>query len=380
VKQGRSLTTIAAELERQVNTRKDFIAPQGAIEAQVVNAELVLNGLNGQPLGVQPFAHRQFADHLGIPQKYYDRMKVEQPQLLAQNLNTWLKADGDEKRMVRTLDGRVRAFLSPKYRPLDNFDLASAVLPTLMEKGVQVLSAELTETRLYIKGILPALSEELPDGLVWGSGHVDISRVAPDLVIGGDQLVVTPGRRGRIVSAVTISNSEVGAGTLRIEPSVFTAWCSNMAALVRAAMKKYHVGRAGSADDNFEVFHDDTRKADDKAFWLKVRDVTQAAFDEQMFKAAIAEIAAAGQAPIVSTDLQKVVDVTVRQLALPVSTAPSILSFLARGGDLSKWGLSSAVTAVANTFADYEGATQLEHAGGEILALDGPKWEAIASA
>ncbi len=362
MKTGQSLQDLAAELTRQTETRKDYIAPQGAIEAQVVEGEVVLDGINGTPFGITPFAHTQFANHLDIPKGYYDRMKAQQPDLLVKNLNTWFKADGNAKRMVRTLDGKVRAYLSPKYRPLDNFDLAQTVLPALIERDAQVMSAQLTETHMYIKAILPSLSDELADGLVYG-GH---ERIGTD--------------RGHLVAAVVIANSEVGAGTLRVEPSVFTTWCTNLAVLMAAAMKKYHVGRASSGDEGYEVFQDETRVADDKAFWLKVRDVTNAAFDEKAFRIAISEIRDAGQAPILSVNLPKVVEVATKRLALPESLAPSILTHLARGGDLTKWGLVSAITRVANDADEYEAATDLERAGGKVLALPAHDWEVIAQA
>lgn len=375
-KQGRSLQALAAELERQVAVRKDYVAPQGLITAKVIDVPkaertdttlastqaVVLDGFNGTHMALQPLAHQQLADHLGVPRRYYDRMAAEQPQLLAENINTWLGADPQNQRLIRTLDGRARAILSPKYRALDNFELANAVLPTLIEQRVEIISCELTETRMYIKGILPSLSEELPEGMTWGQGH---------------QMV---GRDGRLVAAVVITNSEVGAGTLRIEPSVFTTWCTNLAIMAQAAMKKYHVGRAQSGDASWEVMKDDTRAADDAAFWLKVRDITAAAFDGPTFAAAIAAIREAGKDPIRSDDLAAVVDVTVKQLALPAGTGTSILTHLARGGDMSRWGLSSAVTATANTFSDYEGATDLERAGGQLLAMDGKDWNTISLA
>ena len=36
-----------------------------------------------------------------------------------------------DRRMIRTLDGRVRSVLSYRYRRLDNFDLAENVLPII---------------------------------------------------------------------------------------------------------------------------------------------------------------------------------------------------------------------------------------------------------
>ena len=58
-------------------------------------------------------AHRQIAARLEIPAKYYDRMRTEAPQMLAKNVNHWLHAQ-PETRMIRTLDGNVRAFLSDR--------------------------------------------------------------------------------------------------------------------------------------------------------------------------------------------------------------------------------------------------------------------------
>lgn len=362
MKSGKSLQDLAAELQRQADSRKDYIASQGAIEAVLVNdTEVAIAGEKfGTPLSITPYAHGQLADHLEIPKRYYDRMAVENPKLLTDNINAWFQKDAANKRMLRTLDGRVRAVLSPKFRALDNFDLAQAVLPTLIEKKIQIVSSELTETRMYIKGILPELSDNLPDGLAYG-GH---NRIGTD--------------RGHLVAAIVISNSDIGAGTLRVEPSVFTTWCTNLAILMAAAMKKYHAGRRNDADgDSWEVFADETRRADDAAFWLKVRDITMAAFNEKNFRDAVAQIRRTAENPIQNDDLPKVVELAIEQLALPPATNTGILKALAAGGDLTQWGLSSAITRVAGDQDDYEMATLLERAGGQVVAMDAPAWAAI---
>jgi hypothetical protein len=363
MKTGLSLQQLAAELERQIETRKDYIAPQGKVDAIVDDGEVKIDGVNGKPMALTPFAHNQLTDHLGIPRKYYQRMQAEQPELLASNIRTWLHADPDNRRMLRALDGKIRGVLTPKFRPLDNFDLAQAVFPKLIEMQAQIMSCELTETRMYIKAILPQLSDELTDGLAFGVGHNNV---------GTD--------RGKLVSAIVISNSEVGNGTLRVEPSVFTTWCTNLAILQQAAMKKYHVGRAHEADSSWEVFRDATREADDKAFWLKVQDVTAAAFDEKLFRAAIAQIRIAGGHAIKSDNLPAVVESAVEVLALPEHTSNGVLKFLASGGDLTQWGLSSAFTRMAGEAPDYELATQLERAGGTIISLDASQWERVSTA
>jgi hypothetical protein len=363
MKTGKTLAQLASELDRQVASRKDYIAPQGRIEATLNDSDaLVLRGFNGDDLALTTHAHGQLADHLGIPKKYYDRMATERPELLAQNVNTWLHKEPAEKRMIRTLDGRVRGFLSPKFRPLDNFDLAQAVLPTLIEAQAEITSCELTETRMYIKAILPGLSDIIPSGLTLGEGHNALDR-------------------GTVVAAVTISNSDVGAGRLLVEPGAFTTFCTNLATLKNASMQKYHAGRANqTTGESWEVFADDTRRADDAAFWLKVRDVTKAAFDEKAFRAAIARLRVAAEKIIPSDNLVAVVDMTIEELDLPPVTKTGLLTALARGGDMTQWGLSSALTRVANDVADYELATTLERAGGEVIDLPAASWKRISEA
>lgn len=374
MKTGRSLQDLAAELERQAASRKDYIANQGALEAKPIEGDVIIDGFNGAALTVTSHAHRQLATALEIPRAYYDRMRLEQPGLLAQNINTWFKADAEHARQIRTLDGQVRAVLSPKYRPLDNYELAQAVLPTLVKRGEQVMSAELTETRLYIKGILPALSDVLPEGMAWGDGHSNVLAPRNGRVFGA-------GGDGKVVAALVITNSEVGNGALRIEPSVFTTWCTNLAILKKAAMRRYHVGRARYGDDEtMEVFSDATRKQDDKAFFMKVRDVVAAAMSPDGWNAAVADIRRAAATPIVSRDLPKVVEVAAQRLGLSLGSQKPILAFLAEGGDLSQWGLSSAITSAANVQDDYETATDFERAGGEVLALPARDWKAIAEA
>ncbi len=365
---GRSLTDLAAELERQVHAKKDFVAAQGIVQAaqpEEGGKGIVLAGLNGGEMAIRPHAHRQLATHLGIPVRYYDKMADQRPDMLVQNINGWFAGDPNRQRMIRTIDGEVRAFLSPSYRPLDNYDLASTVLPVLTQAGAEIVSAQLTETRIYIKAILPSMSSPLPEGMQWGVGH---QSVAP-----------MQARDGRIVAAVVICNSEVGNGALRVEPSAFTTWCTNLMVMAQASMRKFHIGRASQGDDNFEVLRDETREASDRAFWMQVEDVTRAAFKEDTFKAAIASIADAGKQPITGA-LPKVIEVAARELKLTETVAGGVLTHLAAGGDLTKWGLSSAITRAAEDQGDYEASTTLERLGGQVLALEGPKWAAIAEA
>ena len=118
---------LAQELERQLATKRDLVVPSSLLQCRTdeggdLKMIIDTNGCDGV-YGITNLARRQLADKLKIPFTYFERMRTEQPSLLDRNVNTWLQID-NESRMIRTLDGQVRAVLSDRYRRLDNFDLA----------------------------------------------------------------------------------------------------------------------------------------------------------------------------------------------------------------------------------------------------------------
>ncbi len=115
MKSGKTLTELAQELERQSSTKKDFIASTEVLE-MTDTGEIVLEGDTPQEFSVTEHAHTQIAARLDIPtKKYYSRMRSQAPELLAANVNEWFHQK-PERRMVRTLDGQMRAFLRDRYR------------------------------------------------------------------------------------------------------------------------------------------------------------------------------------------------------------------------------------------------------------------------
>lgn len=103
---------------------------------------------------VNDLAHKQIGQHLNIPATYYTRLRSEYPALLDEKVNTLLATgSAAERRMVRTINGTARAFLSDRYRRLDNFDLLEAILPTLIMEmpTLEIASCDVTEQKLYLK-------------------------------------------------------------------------------------------------------------------------------------------------------------------------------------------------------------------------------------
>lgn len=341
---------MAKTLEENRRGARDFVVRANAVE---LDEEARMVGLPlDEPAPIRPFAHAQLSDFTKIPKRYYDRMLVDDPSLLATNVNRWL-FEKDDARMIRTLHGEARAVVSQKFRPLDNFELGTIVLEELMGLGAEVVSTELTETRFYLKAVNPNL--ELP---VLGSQRV------------GD--VVRAG--------ICVSNSEVGNGSLKIEEWELLLACLNGQAS-HSTFKRHHVGDKHELDAEVrELLSDGTKEKRDEAFWMTVRDVVKAAFDESRFRARVDRMSATTKHEIESNDFPAVVEMTRDTLGLSNDLQDGILGHLVRGGDLTQWGLINAVTRTAEDVESYDLAMELERAGGKLIELEPRAWEKIAQA
>lgn len=296
--------------------------------------------------GVTPLARRQLAEKLGIPYAYFERMREQQPQLLDSNVNTWLQSEPD-RRMLRTLDGNVRAVLSDRYRRLDNYDLAESVLPILQQLPEVIFeSVELTETKMYLKCVTPRLSFEVAPG---------------DVVQAG----------------VVISNSEVGQGTLSVQPLLFRLLCRNGLIAADRSLRKTHVGRSlATEDEGVVVYQDDTLKADDKAFFLKVRDVVQAAVSEATFRQTAHKLQKTLGIRLTG-DPVKTVEVLAQRYMLNDDERSGVLRHLIEDGQLSGYGLVNAVTHYSQAVDNYDRATEFEALGGRLIELTAQEWKGL---
>ena len=271
MKEGRSLVELAEELLRQDSVKEDLVADTRRLQVVVNDATLRMVVDDVGEYSITDHAHQQIGQHLGIPMRYYRRLMAEAPHLLQKNVNHWLERT-PAQRLIRTLDGEMRAFLSNRYRPLDNLDLANAVVPTLTDAGAEVESCQVTPTHLYIKAVMRDVQAEIPppEGLT-GPGY-------------RDSVVVQPG--------VVISNSEVGEGPLSVQPAVHTLKCLNMAVWAQASLRKRHLGGVlADADEKiWGYISDEARTLTDAAVWAQVRDVTQSALDGPLFRDIVDEL------------------------------------------------------------------------------------------
>jgi len=351
MKVGRTLQELAIELNRQAALKRDFIVSGTSVEMDNSGNSIQLRqdsdneAANQLNFNTTNLFHRQLGSTLGIPAKYYDRMRGELPDLLARNVNGWLAMDQD-RRTVRTLDGNARAFLSDRYRRIDNYDIAKAALPVIGEmEGANVESCEITETRMYIKVVNTRLTAEV--------------------------------RKGDIVQAgIVISNSEVGLGSVSVMPLVFRLVCLNGMIVSDLGTRKYHIGREN--DESWELFSNETLQADDAAYMLKLADIVRTAVDEAKFSMVVDRLREATEAKITG-HIPEVVELTAKQFGFNKTEESDILQHLIKDGDLTLYGLSSAVTRTAKDVPDYDRATVLESTGWNIATMPENTWRLINS-
>ena len=345
-KSSRTIQQFAAEIERQQKTKRDFMVSAPKIRAYAHAGELELAfALKDETQTDDDFfagklaqtGHDQLATFLNIPKAYYDRMKTQDNiDLLAKNAQWWLDKQSD-RRMIRTLDGNIRGILSDKYRRLDNHDLLTAMLPILLEARADIVSCEVDEKKLYLKFLTHQMEGEVKKGDIVTLGAV-------------------------------ISNSEVGYGSLSIQPLVLRKVCDNGLILNDLAYRKYHVGRKNQQETIDISYTDETNAAIDKAFWLQTRDVIKETVSQVTMDKALKSMRTSMGIKI--EDPQVAMEITTTKLGLNQDEAGNVLKHLIEGGDLTNWGMCNALTRSAQDVESYGRSVELETLAAQLLTMN----------
>ena len=346
MKAGLTITEMAAEIERQAAAKVDYLVNPQKLEMESLGGTPMLRVLEGgvdqmEPLSIQETAHRQLGTHLGIPWKYYERMLQEEPGLLSHNVNHWLHKGEPAQRMLRTLDGKARAFLSNRYWPIDNMEIATTVLPLIMEmQGARFESAQITENYMYIKVVNPKLTGEVRVGDIVQSG-------------------------------IVISNSETGLGAVNVQPLLFRLACLNGMVVNDATTRtrRNHVGRANSAEENFAIYSQETLDADNKAFMLKIKDTVRAAVDEAQFTRVLDTMKKSTEARLNTADIPSVVKLASSSFNITEAESQGVFQHLIEDGDYTLYGLANAVTRYSQDVEDYDRASKLEAIGYNVMTM-----------
>lgn len=324
-----------------------------------VNVDMLDNRLHltvDRPGGVavvKPNEHAlgQIATDLGIPRRYFDRMHEAAPELLKRNVDHWLTSEPN-RRLIRAFKpgddgvGAGRAWLSDRYRRLDNIEIARKIFPIFGEiDGVEFHQASLTDTKFYLRAVLPRLQAEVKVG---------------DVVQAG----------------IEIRNSEVGAGALVVQPYLLRLVCINGMTVASAGVNRRHVGKRIEDETHFS---DEALRADDKAFWLAVRDTAKSVLTEVRFEEIVAQLRETTTGDKIAAPAAATEELQSRY-SLTDEEREAVLTSLIESGDLSQWGALNAITAAAKTVDSFDRQAELEAVGWDVANLTTREWANVAVA
>jgi len=322
-------------------------------------------------------AHQQLADRISIPKKYYDRMLTGQPALLAENINTWFRAEPEERlfRLLRPVTEdqqetavqvgthfRARAILSSSYRPIDNHELLQQIVTPVVEAGAKVSEFDISDRNFHIR---------------FTGVDRSIQAVIDEVKLRNPNQPAHSCNLNEIVSfGVSVRNSETGHGALVVEPVVEILRCINRY-VQQQFLRLIHAGAKNEAE-NFQI-SDEAARFDDGGAYLKARDAVVAAFDEQAELTAIKAIGDAYDVPIVLPqklpllefvgNVGRRFDFTDQQVDM---LQDEFLSEVELQGRRTQWGLGQAVTAVARRsldegLVDFNRKAEIETFGWKVL-------------
>jgi len=380
MKTGITLQALLTEVTRQSEVKRDFVVgtnrgvrllshfPDGAAAAIIANSEGVepITALHlagdqqSEVFTVSDHCHSQIAGRLGIPQKYYQRLLTDHPDILRSDVNNLFNRE-PKTRLVRTLDGNARAFLSDRFRRLDNYEVLENVLPPLVKGDIEnrLLSSHVGENSMHLKILFTDESLIREIGL------------APN----GSPDTVQP--------YCVLRNSETGMGKLSVKAGFYRDYCTNgciFGATEAFSWARNHIGGKLVEGTEIEVFTDETQRLQDLTIIAEITDSIRAMVNPETITTMCNRLRE------IKTG-EKVVDSfgAVDQLAIEVGLREpeklSVLATLLKDDDFSQWGMVNAVTATANQDdISYERAQELEQVGAKIIEFTPRKWHQVASA
>jgi len=325
------LRSLVKELEEQKYRYRDIVANTRDLAARPDVMEGLVIDVRGFGSYVPTdWAHGQIAEKHGIPKKYYDRMRqAGRFDLLADNINAWFPSDG--RRLIRTIDDNMRAYLSDRFRCLDNYDLLFMAMDEFERiGGIKLHSVEVSETMLYIK----AISENLTDAIK-----------GDDVFYGG----------------IIIRNSEVGASSLQIQPFAYRVLCRN-GLIGDQILRVVHVG--SRLEEGVIDWSDRTRRLEDELIWSKAKDAIRASLNPDKFMEWMGQIKQTTQVKL--PEPTKVVDKICATYNIPESRKEELL--LHFEGD-TQYDLVNAITRTARDIENPDDRVKMEEFGGLVLRL-----------
>ena len=368
------LPNLVDMLKVQSDIRYDVVVPASGIEFRNGNvfvkdgtARFAEEGLYTEDAELVPTGifDEGVAKRFDIPLKYVRRMRTQVASDLAemakddgtlydQNVNYWLDANPNRRHLVRGFmkhcisspddeKGIARAFLSDRYRTIDNYDVLMATLAGIKQAGVEVdlEGGDLSDRRMSLRLTCP-----------------EVSAYANEILGGyrspwtGDTGADNP----TVFAGLVVKNSETGGGAFTIVPRLVVQVCNNGLQLTKDAMRAIHLG--GKLDDGIVRWSDDTQQHELELVTSKTRDAVATFLDVDYMRTKITELQELAGVEVArpADTIQRVS----RKFGWSESEQDEILSHFIKGGQTTALGVAQAVTFYAQTVKSIDRQDELE--------------------
>jgi len=264
-------------------------------------------------------------------------------------------------RLLRTMDNKLRAFLSNRYKRIDNDQVLGAALPAIVKGDLEttLLSSQVTDRNLYVKVLLSG--EEMQQ---------EIGKTRD-----GTPDIVKPG--------FCLRNSEIGSGSVSISAFFYRDFCLNGCVFGKTdafEYKRVHLGGQLIEGESFEILSDKSKRLEDETILSQVTDVMQAiatpAFVNQMGD----KLRSLREGSTIAHPIPAI-EVLAKDHGLTGVESDEVLKNLIEDRDYSRWGVVNAVTKVANSEAvDYDRASDLEVVGSKLIDITNANWQRMVEA
>tara|TARA_R100000742_G_C4277864_1_gene100082 strand:- start:323 stop:1468 length:1146 start_codon:yes stop_codon:yes gene_type:complete len=290
--------------------------------------------------------------------KPYGRMLNEtgQNELLVHNINKQLsRTEGGA--LIRTTatptDGgsynTARAFLSDRYKIVDDNDVFDVALPIIGEHSdtFRSLGGRRTDTNTHTKFIT----------------REPIAQIGKREMFAGFEL----------------SNSEVGLGSASFKAIFFDNFCENGCTFGNIKLfQASFVHKGAKLQTDFgPVFGDEFKLAETAAVRSCIAEATRRALDTK-YHDQIAEIIERGHKRKVTGDVATVLKEVGKRVGLTETEREQSLLMMDES-EAHAYGVQAAITKLAQDASSYTRRSKLEEAGGKVLELTDSAWNAVAS-
>ena len=273
-----------------------------------------------------------------------------EPTLYDENVNYWLAANPNKRHLVRGVrtddpdaPGIARAFLSDRYRTIDNYDVLMATLDGVKQAGVEVNidGADLSDRRMSLRLTCPEVSEYAADLL-------DGYRSPSTGETGADNPTIFAG--------LVVKNSETGGGAFTIVPRLVVQVCSNGLQMTKDAMRAIHLG--GKLDDGVVRWSDDTQQHELSLITSKARDAVATFLDVDYMRTKIQELQELAGVEV--TRPAETIQRVSKKTGWSEHEQDEILHHFIHGGQTTALGVAQAVTSFAQTVKSIDRQDELE--------------------